>query len=516
MKTAQLTIITVAAVLLTAVPALCLDEFQVETISLPETDCLAPKLASSDDGVTVVSFTTKGVLAMEFIETMVVPTRALQTSLPTHPGAKFPDFWGDPQTMASGNRSEVCWSRDGFTLVATDGLMLSLFQGDHEGVWNTENVEYIPTGGNLISLDLLGIRDGVDGPSVYLAWTVVGPGGPFMGDGKLYCASRTTAGWSDPVLLAEDMPYAQAALALEPGIGSTQPRVYFPGPMGLVFRTRNAEGEPFWDDTELLLDGTGSELNCLGWMFDAVTTTDQESHILGLGPLPTCPCGSVHHLWTEGGQWQACDNWTLAYGGYDQPWSPRIAAGPDGVVHAFWHQQRTSSDLIPNRAYLEYRVGDGDNFTDAGDFLDDEPAFRIKSDLDLSVSPEGHPVLAWCRRDTVDEVEQPRVIRLARQIRPSAVPEARPQLELTAWPNPFNPRVTLDFTLEREQVLRLAVYDARGHLVRRLRAGHHPVGPVQTVWDGTDELGTSMPSGVYFARLETADGVTARKLVLNR
>jgi len=71
-----------------------------------------------------------------------------------------------------------------------------------------------------------------------------------------------------------------------------------------------------------------------------------------------------------------------------------------------------------------------------------------------------------------------------------------------ATPNPFNPRTTISFDVPASGGdVRLELYDARGRLVRRLVAGHREAGRQEAVWNGRDDAGRRLPSGVYFARL---------------
>ena len=84
-------------------------------------------------------------------------------------------------------------------------------------------------------------------------------------------------------------------------------------------------------------------------------------------------------------------------------------------------------------------------------------------------------------------------------------------------PNPFNPMTTIRFDLARGGHVSLRIYDVAGRAVRTLvnatlRADvNHEV-----VWDGRDDAGTPVSSGVYFYRLD-ADSVDAvKKMVLMR
>jgi hypothetical protein len=80
---------------------------------------------------------------------------------------------------------------------------------------------------------------------------------------------------------------------------------------------------------------------------------------------------------------------------------------------------------------------------------------------------------------------------------------------LTAWPNPFNPAVTLALELPAAGPLSLNIYDALGRRVATLAEGVQPAGRREFVWRPEE-----LPGGLYFARAETAAGVASARLVL--
>jgi hypothetical protein len=97
-------------------------------------------------------------------------------------------------------------------------------------------------------------------------------------------------------------------------------------------------------------------------------------------------------------------------------------------------------------------------------------------------------------------------------------PAARTQLLVgEPTPNPFNPRVT--FTLDVPAGagrVQLQIHDARGRLVMRLLDGELAAGRRQVVWDGADEQGRAVASGIYLYRLESLLGAERGKLALLR
>jgi flagellar hook assembly protein FlgD len=80
-------------------------------------------------------------------------------------------------------------------------------------------------------------------------------------------------------------------------------------------------------------------------------------------------------------------------------------------------------------------------------------------------------------------------------------------------PNPFFATTTLSLDLPAARHVSLALYGIDGRLVRRLvdqelDAGHH-----RAVWDGRDERGQRVASGVYFARIQAGEFTTTHRLV---
>ncbi len=89
------------------------------------------------------------------------------------------------------------------------------------------------------------------------------------------------------------------------------------------------------------------------------------------------------------------------------------------------------------------------------------------------------------------------------------------QIELRQnYPNPFNPTTTVYFDLPQRSRVRLAVFNARGQLVRTLAQGSFENGSHSVFWDGRNETGHTVASGAYFYRLETDDFIRTRKMLL--
>jgi hypothetical protein len=82
-------------------------------------------------------------------------------------------------------------------------------------------------------------------------------------------------------------------------------------------------------------------------------------------------------------------------------------------------------------------------------------------------------------------------------------------------PNPFSKRTLIRYDLPQSAEVELAIYDLAGRKVRTLlSAAVRSPGPHETSWDGRDDAGNAVASGVYFAKLEAGADVERRRLVL--
>lgn len=84
-----------------------------------------------------------------------------------------------------------------------------------------------------------------------------------------------------------------------------------------------------------------------------------------------------------------------------------------------------------------------------------------------------------------------------------------------AYPNPFNHGTNITLTVgSSKDLVKVAIYNVRGQIVRTLLQGKAPTGAINLAWDGCDDSGHKMPSGVYFCRLQDGKTNQSRKLLL--
>jgi flagellar hook assembly protein FlgD len=83
-----------------------------------------------------------------------------------------------------------------------------------------------------------------------------------------------------------------------------------------------------------------------------------------------------------------------------------------------------------------------------------------------------------------------------------------------AQPNPFNPRTTLRFSMAAGAPVTIEIFDVAGRRVRTLVNDTRGAGAYEEVWDGRNDRGYEVGSGLYFARMETGKFSATRKLTL--
>ena len=87
-------------------------------------------------------------------------------------------------------------------------------------------------------------------------------------------------------------------------------------------------------------------------------------------------------------------------------------------------------------------------------------------------------------------------------------------IKLTPYPNPFNRSCTFLFNLPSALRIELSIYDVSGRLVKTLFRGRALNGRQQIIWNGTDETGAEVSSGVYFYRFYSPEYRFGGKLIL--
>jgi flagellar hook assembly protein FlgD len=86
--------------------------------------------------------------------------------------------------------------------------------------------------------------------------------------------------------------------------------------------------------------------------------------------------------------------------------------------------------------------------------------------------------------------------------------------DINIYPNPSKHSTTISYQIQRSEKIECKIYDVVGREVRTLVSSCQAVGSYNLVWDGKDDQGFDVKSGVYLVRLITEQEKTQAKLVL--
>ena len=119
-------------------------------------------------------------------------------------------------------------------------------------------------------------------------------------------------------------------------------------------------------------------------------------------------------------------------------------------------------------------------------------------------------------RSTVDAT-----VRAAPAIHLSTVEVPQETTLLPNYPNPFNPETWIPYQLSNPADVTVRIYSINGSLIRHLRLGYQDAGMYNSrsraaYWDGKNEIGEPVASGVYFYTLTAGNFVATRKMLIRK
>lgn len=252
-----------------------------------------------------------------------------------------------------------------------------------------------------------------------------------------------------------------------------------------------------------------------GDLVAAAMGPDGTQHLLSLSEPALCYCANLgYRSCAESFEYPPEIEWSdplsmvvpLDY--YHWPMSPAIAADASNRVHAFWYQESRDAmfdNFVANNFYFVLEAG---SWTDESALL----GGGVGSHTDLDLGAGDAPVFVWA-----EEIEG--VMQVMLRLDPGATSTEAPAvagLRQSVHPNPFNPQTTIRIELPADTALRLAITDVAGRVLRVLASGPRPAGAAVIAWDGRDDAGRALPSGVYLAHTSSGQGSVTSKLVLLR
>jgi len=81
-------------------------------------------------------------------------------------------------------------------------------------------------------------------------------------------------------------------------------------------------------------------------------------------------------------------------------------------------------------------------------------------------------------------------------------------------PNPFNPKTTLKYHLYETSQVSITIFGVFGTVEYSLFHGSQSTGPKEIQWDGINNQGVSVPSGIYFLKIQTESSTVTNKIKL--
>jgi len=120
---------------------------------------------------------------------------------------------------------------------------------------------------------------------------------------------------------------------------------------------------------------------------------------------------------------------------------------------------------------------------------------------------------------SVEEIDEDKSDMVETGLMSNPIPRAKFHLAQN-YPNPFNPSTTIHYEIPEprqtgnEIPVRLNIYNLRGQLVRTLVDENKGSGAYEVEWDGTDDRGETVSSGVFLYRITVGDHVSTRKMTI--
>jgi hypothetical protein len=208
-------------------------------------------------------------------------------------------------------------------------------------------------------------------------------------------------------------------------------------------------------------------------------------------------------------------------------WSARCEFEPDQLDYV--HGSFAPSGVLPGLVPL---VSAGEGFVEVGGVvLGDGPDASgngelgmISFELTQEFSGLTSVVVSEARLRTADGIrlrlEPLSVVELLAGGSVTAVGEdaATPMLTrlIGNYPNPFNATTYILFDVQKAAQVVIKIYDMKGQTVRTLVYEHTPIGTHSVVWNGENDLGNRMATGVYLCALQVGDFASSQKMLLLR
>ncbi len=172
------------------------------------------------------------------------------------------------------------------------------------------------------------------------------------------------------------------------------------------------------------------------------------------------------------------------------------ARGVCDVTDSFWDTESSQVDTSNGGTGLStLEMQTMSTFTDAGWHFGDNEYWAIDSNTN-----DGYPYLVHEPILANDDSVNPEV--------------EIPFCTMSNYPNPFNPTTTISYTISKTSNVEISVYNVKGQKVRQLINEEKSSGTHSIVWNGDNDKGRNVTSGIYFCKMSSGGQTTTRKLIL--
>lgn len=170
--------------------------------------------------------------------------------------------------------------------------------------------------------------------------------------------------------------------------------------------------------------------------------------------------------------------------------------GTDRSDHDSFWQQGYSANMVTEGLYS----GDfNENYHTSEDKVEFFNTYYFHNLARLSVAT----IASWAEIGNVVSVEENKQIPLEYFLLPN-------------YPNPFNPETTISFVITNDEVVKINIYNVYGQLVKDLVNAEVSAGRHHITWNGNDNNGHLVSSGLYFYRMETSNFNATKQMLLLR
>lgn len=193
--------------------------------------------------------------------------------------------------------------------------------------------------------------------------------------------------------------------------------------------------------------------------------------------------------------------------------------GPDGLPGATHLTQFTyaATSIVQGWNYIPIPTG-SDITIDDGSFYIAIYEYSNASTIGLDTSQNGNSykktAAGW---EPITEGEI--MLHIIVEDGPSSTDDTTvPQIMLTAssYPNPFKTDTTISYSVPKDGMATLTVYNTKGQVVRTLASNNVKAGNFTATWNGKDESGNSVANGIYFLRLDSNNQRVVKKMLLSK